>query len=393
MRYTNLYILFSILVGVSGWSGDMPGAPEAPTSSSSYVGAAGAGGDGGDGTIASPLSQKEQVVENGRLVRAAAEAFAARNDGWYPTNLIDKNRDGVRLVDLLPGGQLLVNPVTGARNLPIDGAATGSGETGYLALVVDDRIPKGYWIKGNGQSGVKIADIKRSIDGAVSESTGRLSPTLDDLVLENCRLVGLAADAYASQHGGDYTRRVSDLRVYLPQAVFLTNPSTGAATEPVEWWEPDGPGSTAYNLLRERNEDYTQPVVGYRIVGRGEHGDFVVSNAPVVINKEQIVVRNCLAVGNAADAWAADNGGDYPHNLSHVNSLGNNMYDYLPGGRLMENPFSRAATEPVMGSAASAGSTGYMAWDVDGNGTADTCYIDGIGSSAEYVIYARLYGD
>jgi len=34
-----------------------------------------------------------------------------------------------------------------------------------------------------------------------------------------------------------------------------------------------------------------------------------------------------------------------------------------------------------------------MAWDVDGNGTADTCYIDGIGLSAEYVIYARLCGD
>jgi len=392
MRYTNLYILFSILVGVSGCSGDMPGAPKAPTSSSSYVGAAGAGGEGGDGTIASPLSQKEQVVENGRLVRAAADAFAAHNDGWYPANLIDKNRDGMTLVDLLPGGQPLVNPVTGSQDLPVDGAATSPGETGYLALFDDSRIPKGCWIMGAGQTGTKIADIKRSIDGAVSESTGRLAPTLDDLVLENCLIVAAASEAYASDNGGTFTDRVTDLKTYLPNAVFLTNPSTGAATEPVEW-EPGGPGSTACNLLREYDENYNLPAVGYRIVGRGEHGDYVLSNAPVVLNKEQIVVRNSLAVGNAADAWAADNGGDYPHNFSDVNALGKTMYDYFPGGRLMENPFSRAATEPVMGAAASAGSTGYMACDMDGNGTADTCHIDGMGSSNWYVIYMRPCGD
>ena len=370
----------------------MPGAPEAPTSSSSYVGATGAGGDGGDGTIASPLSQKEQVVENGRLVRAAADAFAARNDGWYPANLIDKNRDGVSLVDLLPGMQYLENPVTGARDLPIDGAATGPGETGYLALFDDSRIPKGCWIMGAGQTGTKIADIKRSIDGAVTESIGRLAPTLDDLVLENCLIVAAASEAYAADNGGVYARSRDDLVPYFPDGTLLVNPSTGAATEPVEW-DPKKHGSTSYNLLRDYADDWSLPTVGDRIVGRGEHGEFVLSNAPVVINKEQAVVRNCLAVRNAADAWAADNGGDYPFNFSHVNSLGKTVYDYLPGGQLLENPFIQMATEPVMGAAASTGSTGYIPCDLDGNGAADTCHIDGVGSSYWYVIYMRSCGD
>jgi hypothetical protein len=184
---------------------------------------------------------------------------------------------------------------------------------------------------------------------------------------------------------------VTNLKIYLPNAVLLTNPSTGAATEPVRW-KPGGPGSTIYISLFDYPE-YRYGKTGHRIEGRGEHGDFILSNAPDVINKEQAVARNGLVVRDAAEAWAASNNGVYSNGLADPNPQGETLIDFLPGGRLLINPFTSLPTEPVAGGAASAGSTGYLAIDSNGNGSMDCYIIDGLGASYYEIIYQKWCWD
>jgi hypothetical protein len=368
MNKIHLSILLCVLIGFWACGSNDPGAPE-------------------------PDPRIQQVVDNSRVLRDAVEAFAAQNDGWYPANLVDVNLAGNTVVDLLPGGQMLENPFTGERTSPIEGVAQQPGEVGFMCLWAarvyfhswDGCNIDGYWITGSGQTaGTRVIDIKRSLHGDVEELTGSFEPALEDSVLVNCMLVATAAEEFALDNDGDYPRSLEDADLsgntlidLLPAAERLVNPETGLATEPVHR-DPIGLGSTAYDVLCEypvRNE------VGYRIIGRASFGDFVISNAPDVINMEQAVVKNCLIVQAAAEAFAAHNSGIYAVWPSDVGITGQMMIDYMPNGALLENPFTHAITEPCSGGAVGSGSTGYTGRNLDGDGVCDGYLIDGIGGN------------
>jgi hypothetical protein len=68
------------------------------------------------------------------ILQSAVEAFVEHNDGLYPGNLADVNRDGKNVVDYLPGGELLLNQFTFARSEPVDGAAATPGQVGYYVI-------------------------------------------------------------------------------------------------------------------------------------------------------------------------------------------------------------------------------------------------------------------
>ncbi len=70
--------------------------------------------------------------------------------------------------------------------------------------------------------------------------------------------------------------------------------------------------------------------------------------------KEASVKSNCHTVQLAAEDNSVQNDGVYPANVAAFQpGLPNN-------GALLTNPFTKAATEPVDGAAASAGQTGYQ---------------------------------
>jgi hypothetical protein len=97
------------------------------------------------------LQRERTVLNNCFLVRSAAEAFAAANDGDYSNGLADPLPIGDVLIDLLPGGRMLVNPYTGHRTEPRRGGATAPGEIGYQAFDTDaDRVMDACLIEGMG---------------------------------------------------------------------------------------------------------------------------------------------------------------------------------------------------------------------------------------------------
>jgi len=100
-------------------------------------------------SISAP-TKDELVIQNCYLTRDAVEAFAAENDGFYPSDWSDRLPDGRTLLNFLPGESRLVNPYTGAATMPVFLAPAGSGETGFVGQNVGNGPPTGYHILGQG---------------------------------------------------------------------------------------------------------------------------------------------------------------------------------------------------------------------------------------------------
>ena len=99
--------------------------------------------------------------------------------------------------------------------------------------------------------------------------------------------------------------------------------------------------------------------------------------------KEASTKSNCHTVQLAAEDFSVQNDGVYATNNGDALPNGDTIQDLLPGGALLDNPFTKAATEPGWGVAAAApGSTGYVAVDPDGDGVNDGYTIDGVGKTA-----------
>jgi len=57
------------------------------------------------------------------------------------------------VIDLLPGGVRLLNPYTGVRSEPRDGAPTRKGQVGYLGIA-GSKGQTSYCIEARGNNGV-----------------------------------------------------------------------------------------------------------------------------------------------------------------------------------------------------------------------------------------------
>jgi prepilin-type N-terminal cleavage/methylation domain-containing protein len=77
--------------------------------------------------------------------------------------------------------------------------------------------------------------------------------------------------------------------------------------------------------------------------------------------KEASVKSNCHTVQLAAEDFAVQNDGVYAADIGVAAAPnGDTITDMLPGGVLLENPFTKTATEPVNAAAATSGQTGYL---------------------------------
>jgi prepilin-type N-terminal cleavage/methylation domain-containing protein len=96
-------------------------------------------------------AKEASVTSTCHTVQLAAEDFAVQNDGNYAANLADATPTGASIIDLLPGGGVLIeNPFTRAATEPVNGIAANPGETGYQVLV-QVGMNVGYTITGFGQ--------------------------------------------------------------------------------------------------------------------------------------------------------------------------------------------------------------------------------------------------
>jgi len=81
---------------------------------------------------------------------------------------------------------------------------------------------------------------------------------------------------------------------------------------------------------------------------------------PTIEELEAKVIENCQTLEAALEEFASFNNGACPIDIySDTNDLGLTVIDYLPGGELMENPFTGERTEPVDTIATEPGQTGY----------------------------------
>ena len=77
--------------------------------------------------------------------------------------------------------------------------------------------------------------------------------------------------------------------------------------------------------------------------------------------KEASVKSNCHTVQLAAEDYAVQADGVYAGTVAEANpNTADSIIDMLPGGVNLENPFTKAATEPVDGAAATSGQCGYV---------------------------------
>ena len=77
--------------------------------------------------------------------------------------------------------------------------------------------------------------------------------------------------------------------------------------------------------------------------------------------KEASVKSNCHTVQLAAEDFAVQSDGVYAANVGvDLTPAGESIILMLPGQVALENPFTKAATEPVDAAAANPGETGYV---------------------------------
>ncbi len=77
--------------------------------------------------------------------------------------------------------------------------------------------------------------------------------------------------------------------------------------------------------------------------------------------KEASVKSNCHTVQLAAEDFAVQNDGVYAGNIGvDAAPNGDTITAMLPGGVLLDNPFTKIPSEPIDGPAATSGQTGYL---------------------------------
>ena len=107
--------------------------------------------------------------------------------------------------------------------------------------------------------------------------------------------------------------------------------------------------------------------------------------------KEAAVKSNCHTTQLAAEDFAVQNDGVYAADVDvDPTPSGQTITDMLPGGALLENPFTKAATEPVNAAAANPGESGYV--PIAQNGVNVGYTITGCGKEAGTVIITLSSG-
>jgi hypothetical protein len=203
---------------------------------------------------------EEIVIENCAIVQQAAEAFAAENKGQYARLLSDTSLAGNSIIDLLPNGELLLNPHTGLYTEPQSKAGLFAlGEIIYWAEICNN-FEAGYRIFSYKDDGRLLVALSPFSEGFLNEE---FQTACECLNLEYAvkRFAADNAGVFPMDVDSDTNQAGRTLMYYLvnPQENSFTN----LLTEPRNG-EASSPGEIGYLPVTANNIP-----VGYYITGYG----------------------------------------------------------------------------------------------------------------------------
>jgi len=217
------------------------------------------------------LSNHDITVANAFLVREAALQFGATNDGVFSTDVNgDTNKDGKTLQDLLPNGELLLNPFESVHTEPQDGLALGwHGAVGYLGADSGHGYIDSFTIEAYSCDGDIMLTIGRFLayhEDIVNSQAGDLRNAVEhfkyysghyphNLDVETTPAGKTVINLYTD---GRYYHDIDFLNPYTKQHYI---PALGIAT---------GKGEVAYQPTETAGE-----VTDYVITGRNAFDEFV----------------------------------------------------------------------------------------------------------------------
>ena len=107
--------------------------------------------------------------------------------------------------------------------------------------------------------------------------------------------------------------------------------------------------------------------------------------------KEAAVKSNSHTIQLAAEDFAVQNEGVYAADVDNSQTLsGKTITDRFPNGMLLDNPFTKARTQPVNGSASDTGEIGYTR--IQQNGSNAGYSITAVGKTPNMTILALISG-
>jgi hypothetical protein len=200
----------------------------------------------------------DSILANADETITAADEFREAA-GQYPASVGgDALPTGETIVDFLPGGRLLANPLSGYQDSPVDGAAAAPGQIGYGP---NDHNGDGSWdsfiIDALGADGATQIAL-RTNDSDEHETIGTAARILKD-----------AVEDFAAANAGEYPRDIDtdetpsgDTLLELVSCTWCKNPYTGAS--PYRNGLATSRGEVGYVPL-----EYNGVVVGYVVNGWG----------------------------------------------------------------------------------------------------------------------------
>jgi len=280
------------------------------------------------------------------------EMLSWPNNDEYPNHYpIDENNgEKTSLVTCfwrIPYRNAFLNPITGEGYLPVHRTAEAPGETGYISIISNGHTV-GYVVTGYGKDSIIFAES--SFDCSMEEAA----------VISNCRTLEKALERYAWENGGLYPSNILTERdsagktvlQYLHNSQGLTNPYTSERSEPA--FNASGlPGQINYEAV-----EYFGRKMGYRIRGYSEAGQ-VMELTNIESTEEASIRNNCYTLMEAAEAFAASNGGKYPYDINNENLMSESIIDLLPRGRAPMNPYTGQDNGLVNHTACNPGEVGY----------------------------------
>jgi len=319
------------------------------------------------------LTIDELVVADCYVVRDALEAYAADNGGKYPGYTYPS------FTPYLPGHTALANRYTGRSSLPLSIQPQWPGEIGVILFVEEDPSnvdypfrATGYRVTGRGRYGELVR--LENVSGVSQDIVDRYDRTLAnvDTVVAAVNSFFEATGQYSSDVNGDTTPAGETLQELLPGGSLLVNPFSVCECEPqdglalgiaggIGYLGADGiPGGgvDAFTI-----EAYGTDLLTIAVRTRQSLEDEMTGTASWYLK-------------SAAEAFAAQNGGEYPRNLDTEETPAGKTLLELTTCAWCENPYTGASPYRD-GLATSRGEVGYL--PVEENGVVVGYIINALG--------------